>query len=64
MFPWLGWVSQVALNTDNCPILEAIDLIAELSGREVAYSVSSSAPSGDHYAPTSMLSETQLHKTH
>jgi CDP-paratose 2-epimerase len=32
----------------NCSILEAIDLIVQLSGYEVAYSVSSSARSGDH----------------
>ena len=32
----------------NCSILEAIDLIAELSGYEVAYSLSDSARSGDH----------------
>ena len=32
----------------NCSILEAIDLIAQLSGYEVAYNVSNSARSGDH----------------
>ena len=32
----------------NCSILEAIDLIAELSGREVNFSLSDSARSGDH----------------
>jgi CDP-paratose 2-epimerase len=32
----------------NCSVLEAIDLIKELSGHEVTYSVSNSARSGDH----------------
>jgi CDP-paratose 2-epimerase len=32
----------------NCSILEAIDLIMQLSGYEVEYSVSNSARSGDH----------------
>jgi len=32
----------------NCSILEAIDLIAHLSGYKVAYSVSNTARSGDH----------------
>jgi CDP-paratose 2-epimerase len=32
----------------NCSILEAIDLIAELSGYEVAYTLADSARSGDH----------------
>lgn len=32
----------------NCSVLEAIDLIAELSGHEITYSVSEGARSGDH----------------
>jgi CDP-paratose 2-epimerase len=32
----------------NCSVLEAIDLIAELSGYEVDYSLSDTARSGDH----------------
>jgi CDP-paratose 2-epimerase len=32
----------------NCSIIEAIDLIAELSGYEVAYTLSDNARSGDH----------------
>jgi CDP-paratose 2-epimerase len=32
----------------NCSVLEAIDLIAELSGHEVNYSLSDDARSGDH----------------
>jgi CDP-paratose 2-epimerase len=32
----------------NCSIIEAIDLIAELSGYEVAYNLSDNARSGDH----------------
>lgn len=32
----------------NCSVLEAIDLIAELSGIEICYSVSDTARSGDH----------------
>ena len=32
----------------NCSILEAIDLIAEISGHEVKYTLSDSARSGDH----------------
>jgi CDP-paratose 2-epimerase len=32
----------------NCSILEAIELIAELSGYEVTYTISESARSGDH----------------
>ena len=47
--PKLGAVYNIGGSRySNCSIIEAIDLIAELSGYKVAYSLSDDARSGDH----------------